>query len=150
MRKWIYRREFILNAHINDYKISDVMLHFGFDVNTLSKKTWEAMGNPKLIYSPIQLSMANQYYIYLVGRIQNVEVDLVGVKTCSYFEVIEIMGENDPYPSLLGMDWDYENFNVIVLKKEIMTFEANGMKITQPCGKFGCAEGSFNKTLEYY
>jgi hypothetical protein len=108
------------------------MLDLGSDVNILPKKTWEAMGKPKLVYSPIQLWMANQYCIYPVGRLQNVEVDLDGVKTMVDFEVIEIMGEKDPYPTLLGIDWAYENFVVIDLKKEIMTFEADGMKVTQP------------------
>jgi len=42
------------------------------------------------------------------------------------------MGENDPYPSLLGIEWAYENFFFIDLKKEIMTFESYGMKVTQP------------------
>jgi len=39
-----------------------------------------------------------------VGSLQNVEVDLAGVKTFVDFEVIEIMEENDPYPTLLGID----------------------------------------------
>jgi hypothetical protein len=29
----------------------------------------------------------------------------MGVKTLSGFELIEIMGNKDPYPSLLGIDW---------------------------------------------
>jgi hypothetical protein len=40
--------------------------------------------------------------------------------------VIEIMGEKDPYPTLLGIDWAYENYVVIDLKKETMTFESDG------------------------
>jgi hypothetical protein len=39
-----------------------------------------------------------------VGRLQNVEVDLVGVKIVANFQVIEIMGEKDPYPAMLGID----------------------------------------------
>jgi hypothetical protein len=66
--------------------------------------------------------MANQYCIYLVGRLQNVEVYLAGAKKMEYFEVTKIMGEKDPYPSLLGIDWAYENFTVIYLEKEITTF----------------------------
>jgi hypothetical protein len=66
------------------------MLDLGFDVNILPKNTWEAMGKPKLDYSPIQ--MENQYYIYHVGRLQKVEVDLADVKTIEDFKVIEIMG----------------------------------------------------------
>jgi hypothetical protein len=42
------------------------------------------------------------------------------------------MGENDPYPTLLGIDWDYENLFLIDLKKETMSFEVDGMNITQP------------------
>jgi hypothetical protein len=48
---------------------------------------------------------------------QNVEVDLVGMKTIVDFEVIEIMGEKDPYPSLLGIDWAYKNYSIIDLKQ---------------------------------
>jgi hypothetical protein len=48
------------------------------------------------------------------------------------FEVIEIMGEKNPYPSLLGIDWAYENYAIIDLKKETMTFELDGMRVTQP------------------
>jgi hypothetical protein len=69
------------------------MLDLGFDVNILPKKTWEAMGKLELIYSPIQLWIVNQYCIYLIGRLQNFEVDLVGIKTMENFKVIEIMGK---------------------------------------------------------
>jgi len=48
--------------------------------------------------------MANQYCIFPVGRLQNIEVDLDGVKTVVDFKGIEIIGEKDPYPSLLGID----------------------------------------------
>ena len=64
-------------------------------------------------------------------RLQNVEVESVGVKTMSYFKFIEIIGEKDPYPTLMGIDWAYENYIFIDLKKEIMTFEVVGMKLTQ-------------------
>jgi hypothetical protein len=61
-----------------------------------------------------------------------VEIDVVGVKTIADFEVIEIMGDKYPYPTLLGIDWDYENYVVIDLKKDTMTFEEDGIKIVQP------------------
>ena len=90
------------------------------------------MGNPKLVYSPIQLHMTNKYCIYPIGRTQNVWLDLANIKTIIDFEVIEIMGEKDPYLDLSGILWDYDNFSIIELKKEIMTFEEDGMKVTQP------------------
>jgi hypothetical protein len=108
------------------------MLDLGSDINILPKKTWEAMGKPMLDYSPIQLCMANQYCIYPVGRLENIKVDIAGVKTMEYFEVIEIMGEKDPYPTFLGIDWAYDNYAIIDLKKELMIFEADGVKFIQP------------------
>jgi hypothetical protein len=108
------------------------MLDLGSDVNILPKKTWEALGKPQLVYSPIQLRMENQYCIFPVGRMENVEIDVAGVKTTTDFEVIEIMGDKDPYPSLLRIDWAYENYAIIDLKRDTMTFEADGIKVVQP------------------
>jgi hypothetical protein len=61
-----------------------------------------------------------------------VEIDVVGVNTVADFEVIEIMGGKDPYPSLLGIHWSYENYAMIDLKKETMTFQEDGIKVVQP------------------
>jgi hypothetical protein len=81
------------------------MLDLGSSVNILPKKTWEALGKPWLTYSPFQLRMANQYCIFFIGILENVEIDVVGVKTIADFELIEIMGNKDPYPALLWIDW---------------------------------------------
>jgi hypothetical protein len=108
------------------------MLDLGSDVNILPKKTWEALGKLRLTYSPIQLRMENQYCIFPIGRLENVEIDVAGVKIVVDFEVIEIMGDKDPYPVLLGIDWAYDNYAVIDLKKDTMTFEAEGIKVVQP------------------
>ena len=32
-------------------------------------------------------------------------IDIEGVTTLANFEVIDIFGENNPYPMLLGIDW---------------------------------------------
>jgi hypothetical protein len=65
-----------------------------------------------------------------------VEIDVVGVKTTTDFEVIEIMGDKDPYPALLRIDWEYENYAIIGLKRDTMMFEVDGIKVVQsldPC-----------------
>jgi hypothetical protein len=67
--------------------------------------------------------MENQYYIFRVGRMENVEIDAMGVKTTTDFEVIEIMGDKDPYPSLLRIDWAYEKYSIIDIKRDNMMFE---------------------------
>jgi hypothetical protein len=76
--------------------------------------------------------MANQYCIFPIGMLENVEIDVVGVNTLVDFEVIEFMGDKDPYPTLLGIDWDYDNYAVIDLKRDTITFEADKIKVVQP------------------
>jgi hypothetical protein len=90
------------------------------------------LGKPRLTYSSIQLRMENQYCIFPIGRLENVEIDVVGVNTVVDFEVFEIMGDKDPYPALLGIDWAYDNYVVINLKKDTVNFEVEGIKLVQP------------------
>jgi hypothetical protein len=108
------------------------MLYLGYDFKILPKKTWEALGKPQLTYFPIQLRMANHYCIFQIAILENVEIDVVGVKTVVDFEVIEIMGDKDPYHTLLSIDWSYDNYMVIDLKKYTMTFKENRIKVVQP------------------
>ena len=76
--------------------------------------------------------MANRYCIFSIGKLENVEIDVAGVKTVADFEVIKIMGDKGPYPELLGINWDYNRYAVIDLKKDTMAFEANIIKVVQP------------------
>ena len=93
-----------MNTQVVGFQIKDTMLDLGSDVNILPRKTWEALGRPRLTYSPIQLRMVSHYCIVPIGRLEEVEVDIVGVKTYTDFEVIDIMGDKYPYPALLGID----------------------------------------------
>lgn len=43
-------------------------------------------------------------------------MNLDGVKSTVDFEVIEIMDESDPYPTLLCIDWEIENNSILSLK----------------------------------
>ena len=54
------------------------------------------------------------------------------MKTYTDFEVIDIMGDMDPYPALLGINWAFENYAIIDLKKELMIFEDGEVRVTQP------------------
>lgn len=86
------------------FQITDMMLDLGSDVNLLPKKTWKAMGNLKLKYSLIQLRMENQYCILPIERLENLELDVAGVKMHTKFKVIDIMGDKEPYQILLGIN----------------------------------------------
>ena len=59
-------------------------------------------GQPSLVYYPIQLRMGNQYPNFAIGRLENVEVDLVGVNNLIAFEVIETMDKIDPFEHYWG------------------------------------------------
>jgi hypothetical protein len=121
-----------LNAQIREYDIDYVVLDLGSEVNVMTKKTWALMGKPKLIYSPISLRMANQQVVSPFGRLEHVLVDIDGVRTFIDFEVIEIVDDNCPYPTLLGIDWAFNNSIVVDLKKRRMTFERDGLRVISP------------------
>jgi hypothetical protein len=55
------------------------------------------MGNPKLVYSPIQLLLANQDRIFPIGWLENVEVDLAKDNIVSDFKVIDNVDDRDSY-----------------------------------------------------
>jgi hypothetical protein len=61
-----------------------------------------------------------------------VEIDVAGFKITTDFEVIEIMGDKDPYPTLLIIYWEYNNYAIIYLKRDTVTFDADGIKVVQP------------------
>ena len=75
------------------------------------------MGNPKLEWSTIKLRMVNQQKIIPLGRLPKVMVDIAGARILADFEVIEIVEDADPYPALLGLDWEMDMGGIISLKK---------------------------------
>jgi hypothetical protein len=59
-------------------------------------------------------------------------VEINGVRTFVYFEVIEIVDDRCPYAALLGIDWAFENSTVFYLNKRRMTFEKDGVRVIAP------------------
>jgi hypothetical protein len=106
-----------MTTELGSYEMDGVMLDLGSDMNILPKKSWELMGKPNLVWSPIQLVVGKSIQIYPIGRLEQVEVNIEGVKMKDDFEVIEIMDDYDPYPALLGIDWAFDNNVVLNLKK---------------------------------
>lgn len=112
--------------------MDEAILNLGSEVNVLTKQTWDVMGKPKLRYSPIQLKLANQQKVNPWGRLLNVPINIDGVQSLAYFEVIEIIDDNNLFPTLLGIDWAFDNLIVINLKKKQMTFEGHNIRVIAP------------------
>jgi hypothetical protein len=125
-------REFRLNANIGDFNMGDIILDLGSEVNIFPKKTWQCMGEPTLGYSPVQLKLENQHRVLPIGRLKGVTIDLDGVHTVADFKVIEIVDGTTPYPTLLGLDWEFDNQVVINLKTRKMTFESGEYRVIAP------------------
>lgn len=94
------------------------MIDLGSYVNVMPRKTWEAMGRPKLVWSPIELKKANQQNIGPFGRMESMWIDINGIRITATFEVIEIVDDNLPFPALLGLEWAFEKLSLVNLKKK--------------------------------
>lgn len=86
----------------------------------------------KLASSPIQLRLANQQRVIPLGHLSSVPVDLDGVHILADFEVIKIIDDSTPYPTLLGIDWAFENQAIINMKKKTISFEGNRIRVIGP------------------
>jgi len=76
--------------------------------------------------------MANKVKVIPLGRLPRVPVDLDGVRSVAEFEVIEIVDENSPYLTLLGIEWALNSNAIINLKKRHMSFNDGKNRITTP------------------
>ena len=65
----------------------------------------------------------------LFGILANVPVNIEGIHTFVDFEVIEIVDDTNPYPSLLCIDWDIQNQTIINFKKIILSFKNSYMSV---------------------
>ena len=81
------------------------------------------MGKPHLYWSPIQLRLANQTKVIPIGRLSHAIFNVEGLRTYANFEVINIVDDTNPYPTLLGIDWAIDNQTIINFKKRILSFE---------------------------
>lgn len=67
-----------------------------------------------------------------MGRLYAVNVDIEDVSAMADFEVIEIVHDNNPYPTLLGIDWDIDINGVVNLKNRTMLLEKKSLRVVVP------------------
>ena len=59
-------------------------------------------------------------------------MDIEGLHTFTDFEVINIVDDTNPYPMLLGIDWEIGNQTIINFKRRILLFEYDDMRVVVP------------------
>jgi hypothetical protein len=59
-------------------------------------------------------------------------MNIDGVHNMADFEVIEIVDDSQPYPTLMGLEWAVDNQEIINLKRREMIFEVGNLKVTAP------------------
>ena len=59
-------------------------------------------------------------------------MDIEGLCTFADFEVINIVDDTNPYPTLLGIDWAIGNKTIINFKRRILLFEDDEMRVVVP------------------
>ena len=59
-------------------------------------------------------------------------VEVEGLRTYVDFEIIDIVDDTNPYPALLGIDWEIDNQTIINFKKIILSFEYSKLRVVAP------------------
>ena len=80
------------------------------------------MGRPTLGWSPMQPRLSNKAKVQLTGQVSDLVVDVEGMNTYPYFDVIEVVDGGCSYLTLLGIGWANDSMVVIKFKKRMMTF----------------------------
>ena len=93
-----------MTSQIGDYDMDLIILDLGSDVNILTRQTRESMGKSRLVWSHVYLRLENQSEVIPIGQLRQVHVEIEGLNTYAYFEVIDIFDDTNPYPTLLGID----------------------------------------------
>jgi hypothetical protein len=70
--------------------------------------------------------------------LKNTKMDLYGLCTTTDFEVMDIVDESIPFPTLLGIDWVFDNHAIINLKTRKMIFEAGNFRLVSPLDPSDC------------
>ena len=68
-----------MNSQIGDYDMDFIILDLGLYVNILTRKTWESMGNTRLVWYSLQLCLANQSKVLPIDRLTQVPVKVEGL-----------------------------------------------------------------------
>jgi hypothetical protein len=94
-----------ISARIEDFNIDRIVLDEETQVNIMTEETWEILGKPTVVPSLGRIGLFKGNMINLCGRVTIVPIIVHGTSTGEEFEVIRFVGDNTPFPLLLGKTW---------------------------------------------
>jgi hypothetical protein len=78
------------------------------------------------------LKLKNQNTLVPLGILKGIPIDLDCINTMAYLEFIDIVDNTTPYPALLGLDWAFDNHEIINLKTRKMIFQYDEYRVIAP------------------
>jgi hypothetical protein len=97
-----------ISARIEEFNI-DCDLDKETQVNIMTEETWEILGKPFVVPSLGRIGLFKGKMITLCGIVTTVPIIVHGTVTEKEFEVIRFVGDNAPFPLLLGKAWIEKN-----------------------------------------
>jgi hypothetical protein len=80
-------------------------LHEETQVNIMTEETYEIFGKTTMVPYLGRIGFLKGNMITLCGRVTNVPIIVHGSSYEEEFEVIQFVGDNAPFPLLLGETW---------------------------------------------
>ena len=71
----------------------------------MTEETWEVLGKPTMVPSLGRIDLFKGKMITLCGRVIIIPIIVHGTSNEEEFEVIQFVGDNAPFPLLLGKNW---------------------------------------------
>jgi len=101
----ILKEKQCISERIKDFDIDCIVLDEETQVNIMTKETWEVLGKPTVVSSLVRIVFFKGKMINLCGRVTIVPIIVHGTSIGEEFEVIRFVGDNAPFPLLLGKTW---------------------------------------------
>ena len=100
----IFKEKECIETRIGDFDI-DCVLDEETQVNIMTERTWEILGNPAMVPSLGGIRLFRGKIITLCGRLTHISMSSHGNSTEEDFEIVKFIENNTPFTMLLGKPW---------------------------------------------
>jgi hypothetical protein len=100
----IFKEKVCIEARIGDFEI-DCVLDEETQVNIMTERTWEIIGNPAMIPSLRGIGLFRGMLINLCGKLTQISMNAKGTLTEEEFEFVKFIEVSAPFAMLLGRPW---------------------------------------------